>query len=535
MRQLLRSRARRYGVLPPAEVSTRAGRRRWRLGLGVLPVLLGMVISVSVANAAAPRSLGSHSPASLAPEVVHTGTAPTGYTVTFRIYDPTATLMLIKGEWSFASAADILTDPTNANAVTGNNWQAGDFPLASPNAGPAANWPVTDMTKDAASGVWSYTTALPSGVFSYQFYPDCDAAAPALTGCTPIVDPSNPPWNSSGSIELTSQVYVPSDPRFGTVDNSWQGPTTAREEGQLTHVTYSSPGHVDPAGVNYAVVYTPPGYNPRRAPAYPTFYLIHGGGGNEMDWTTQGDLKNIMDNLIAERQVEPMIVVMPNNPTSTDVTDNLIPFVQQNYDAQADASGRSFAGLSGGASPVEEVLYSAEITTFGYYAVWSAPTGAPSATQAANPQLKQLLGLAVGDGIQDLGGRAHGNTTLEEAVLTAAGVPFVSYNVNGGHNWAYWRDALRDFLTAVDFRTTSVSVSDRGGAVSATVKSATTEPAVLAGVVEFALNGRTLGRPVPLRNGEARIRVPRWLRQGVITARYSGDTLYNPSTGEGAL
>lgn len=83
------------------------------------------------------------------------------------------------------------------------------------NAG--ANWPVQDMAKDS-NGVWSFTTPLPSGVFTYQFYKDCDADAPALPGCTAFADPGNPPWNTVGSIERTSQVYVPSDPAFGTVE-----------------------------------------------------------------------------------------------------------------------------------------------------------------------------------------------------------------------------------------------------------------------------------------------------------------------------
>lgn len=69
----------------------------------------------------------------------------------------------IKGEWSFASAADIAKDPTNPNADTGNTWEPGDFPLSTPNAGSAANWPVEDLKLDRKSGIWSYTTALRPG------------------------------------------------------------------------------------------------------------------------------------------------------------------------------------------------------------------------------------------------------------------------------------------------------------------------------------------------------------------------------------
>jgi enterochelin esterase-like enzyme len=424
-------------------------RRVWS---GLAAVVIGILASVSTVDT---QPATAFSPAqahkALSPKVTHTRTGPTGYTATFRIYDPTAIRMRIKGEWSFASAADIAAAPTNPNARTGNQWRVGDFPLTSPNAGSAANWPVDDMVKNAATGVWSFTTALPSGVFNYQFYRDCDAAAPSLTGCTPMSDPSNPPWSSRGSIERTSQVYVPSDHRFGTVDNSWQAEAPARRRGTLTHVTYNSPGHVTPVDTNYLVVYTPPGYNPKRAKAYPTFYLIHGGGGNEMDWSTQGAMNNVLDNLIADGQIPPMVVVMPNNPSSADLLANVIPFTEQHYNVATKASGRALVGLSGGATAVQDVLFH-NTTTFGYYGVWSAPRGLPTAGEETNPDLKKLLGLHIGVAIQDLGGLAQGNTTAEQSLLTAAGVPFVSYNVNGGHNWSYWRDALRDFLTRVAFR-----------------------------------------------------------------------------------
>jgi hypothetical protein len=65
---------------------------------------------------------------------------------------------------------------------------AGDFPIAFPNQGPAPNWPVAQMTPDHATGVWSYTTPLPSGNFTYGFYVNCASPPPTLTGCTELSD-----------------------------------------------------------------------------------------------------------------------------------------------------------------------------------------------------------------------------------------------------------------------------------------------------------------------------------------------------------
>src|SRR3954454_5200811 len=170
------------------------------------------VVAAALALAAALAPTPARAQA-LAPQVVHTGTGPTGYAVTFRIADPSARRMRIKGEWGFASPAEIVADPFHTSGPRpASQWRPGDVPLQAPN-GPNANWPVADMTKDA-NGVWTWTTPLPSGVWSYQFYKDCDAQAPALTGCLATADPANPPCNTRGSVNRFSQIYVPSDPAF---------------------------------------------------------------------------------------------------------------------------------------------------------------------------------------------------------------------------------------------------------------------------------------------------------------------------------
>src|SRR3954470_9082945 len=135
-------------------------------------VLAGMLaIGAGVVPATANAQVAS-------PQVVHTGTAPTGYEVTFRISDPTATRMRIKGEWFFSDEAHSSFNPPTSEGRLPSQWKPGDFPLATPNT-TEPNGPVADMVKDA-NGVWTYTTPLPSVWFTYQFYKNCDAAAPAL-------------------------------------------------------------------------------------------------------------------------------------------------------------------------------------------------------------------------------------------------------------------------------------------------------------------------------------------------------------------
>src|SRR6185369_15731271 len=56
-------------------------------------------------------------------------------------------------------------------------------------------------------------------------------------------------------------------------------------------------------------VYTPPGYDKSRKD-YPVLYLLHGSGDNDATWTVLGRAQVILDNLLAQKKVQPMIVVM---------------------------------------------------------------------------------------------------------------------------------------------------------------------------------------------------------------------------------
>src|SRR5688572_10375583 len=58
------------------------------------------------------------------------------------------------------------------------------------------------------------------------------------------------------------------------------------------------------------VIYTPPDYK-TSATRYPVLYLLHGAGSNETSWTERGKAHVILDNLIADGKLKPLIVVMP--------------------------------------------------------------------------------------------------------------------------------------------------------------------------------------------------------------------------------
>ena len=110
-------------------------------------------------------------------------------------------------------------------------------------------------------------------------------------------------------------------------------------------------------------VYTPPGYDKNIEKNYPVVYIQHGGGEDETGWVEQGKTDLILDNLIAEGKAKPMIVVMANGNVRTggggyssegmarfkqEMTQNIVPFIDENYRTLADAKNRAICGLSMG-------------------------------------------------------------------------------------------------------------------------------------------------------------------------------------------
>jgi enterochelin esterase-like enzyme len=262
---------------------------------------------------------------------------------------------------------------------------------------------------------------------------------------------------------------VPSDPRFGTEDLSWEQPQPGA--GQLQDVSYPDQQSTNPVGSHPLAVFLPPGYDPNRSTPYPTLYLSHGAGGNEVDWSTQGAANSILVNLMEEHKVQPMVIVMTdfNNLGTctgqdvscyqTDINDYVVPYVQTHYDVSKSPSDMAFGGLSAGGERANYLLFN-DTDEFGYMASWSIGSGGAPATTSSlwsNPDLKTRLGLVIGGGLYD--SITQGTIASYEANLTSFGIPFTDDQIVGGHEWYTWRQLLYDYLTKVAFRTTTTSVT----------------------------------------------------------------------------
>ena len=432
----------------------------------VAAVVATVVALVSVLGGGGGSHGGSRREAAFSPAVQRTGREPTGLVVTFRYRDPAATSVQLTGEWYFSSPGHTTT--SSSQGLSPSQWKPGDFPIGWPNTSLMADgWPAVNMKIDRATGVWSYTSPLPSGDFNYGFLVNCPSAVgrdAGFTNCPELSDPSNPPWNDHrginiGSVQTVSQVYVPSDPAFHTVNYSWQAPTHPR--GALRDVTYPQNLGGSPTlqGFNRLAIYTPPGYNPRRSPPYPTLYLAAGGAGNELDWSTQADGGNILDNLIDRREVKPMVVVMTafgvqdfcfqddQSAYDQNLVSTVIPYVQSHYHVAKEQSERAFAGLDCGGAFAASLLVG-YTHDFGYFGIMS-PEPPMSAVSGAQAKAIERVGVLLGGGKQD---PLHSDALQELASLQQARHTVFTDFVDGGHDWHVWRILLRDFLMRVAFK-----------------------------------------------------------------------------------
>ena len=212
-------------------------------------------------------------------------------------------------------------------------------------------------------------------------------------------------------------------------------------------------------------VWTPAGYETSKK-KLPVLYLVHGGGDTDNAWPTVGCAGLILDNLLAEEKIVPMIVVMPNGNIraqkrdmsdlmqnfTDDMMQSIIPFVESNYRVLTDKDHRAMAGLSmGGIQTLECTL--ANYEKFGY--VFALSSG-------FNPNLdyeevaKQLHLKENADKINKTfrifahtqGGPTditHISGEKTNKIFDKYGIKYeYSEPYQTGHSWSTWRNNLKD-------------------------------------------------------------------------------------------
>jgi enterochelin esterase-like enzyme len=208
----------------------------------------------------------------------------------------------------------------------------------------------------------------------------------------------------------------------------------------------------------HTLVYLPPGYTDKKK--YPVLYLLHGIGGDEMEWYRNGSPQVILDDLYADSKIEPMIVVLPNGRAQMDdrpignvyatapafaafeqdLLEDLIPYIESHYSTRTDAAGRALAGLSmGGGQALDFGLK--HLDKFAWIGAFSpAPNTYPPDQLVPDPAAAaklKLLWLSCGDqdGLIFISQRTH-------AYLKAHNIPHIWHLDSGRHEFAVWKNDL---------------------------------------------------------------------------------------------
>jgi enterochelin esterase-like enzyme len=296
------------------------------------------------------------------------------------------------------------------------------------------------LVKDA-KGIWSVTTGpLHSGIYGYSFIVDGEA----------MIDPSNALTKPERDPETSVLEVITNPPLIFQWQNVPHG-TVRLQDYQSNNLKR----------LRRLRVYTPPGYDRNAEKHYPVLYLAHGTGDTEATWTEFGRAHYIMDNLLSQKKIAPMLVVMMDGHADLhdeegidkrnlddweeDLLKSVIPLVDDEYRTLPDRNHRAICGLSmGGIQSLSTGLRHTEIFRWiGGMSAW-----VPGAEQRCGAALKdsslnqkvRLLWNQMGQDDPYLNDYKEFDSALEKH-----GVKRAFKITEGTHSWPLWRDYLAEF------------------------------------------------------------------------------------------
>jgi enterochelin esterase-like enzyme len=312
------------------------------------------------------------------------------------------------------------------------------------------------MARDA-SGIWSLTTKpLAPEIYLYHYEVDNQ----------PRLDLANV-HVTTNLVNLSNLLTVPA-PGPNPAPQLWD--STNVPHGTLHHHTYTTSIVVGlPGNQSDFYVYTPPGYDPKSKKPYPVLYLLHGWGDAAPGWTAVGQAHWMLDNLLAQGKIKPMVVVMPlgygdmsfinsfsvwNDPVpvahnttlfTQALLTEVLPQVEASYNVSHNREDRAITGFSMGGL---EALYAGLTHTdqFAWIGGFSSAVhnlDYPTELATLDPKSANLRLLWVACGTTD--GLITANRKLV-TFLKAKNMPVTQIETPGPHVWQVWRDNFANFL-----------------------------------------------------------------------------------------
>ena len=253
------------------------------------------------------------------------------------------------------------------------------------------------------------------------------------------------------------------------------------ESGTVEKITYHANDYIgDGEGCDKnAFVYLPAGYDPEGQ--YNVIYLMHGIGGNEYEWgldLENSELKFILDNLIGNGDIEPLIVVTPNGKAlgckhdqdfdsfynfGYELRNDLIPYIEEHYatyaefspdgyDMSATREHRAMAGLSMGGMQTINIGIGECMDLFSWFGAFSA---APTSNAAdINAQTISNSEYTIDyfynicgkeDDIAYSSANTAAKTLPDKCDLLVPNENFTWQEQSGGHDWPIWYLGIYNF------------------------------------------------------------------------------------------
>ncbi|WP_179210985.1 alpha/beta hydrolase-fold protein [Cellulomonas iranensis] len=300
------------------------------------------------------------------------------------------------------------------------------------NFGPAGTW--SDLAMDPSGTDYpTQVGILQPGLYYYQYtatWPDRTKKS-FKEPTSPVAVTAHPTW---------STLFVPGP--------SVQWMADVAHGGTVADLAYDSP--VDGAERD-ALVWTPPGYDPGRADAYPVLYLLADGSQSAREWAELGRAPQVLDNLAAEGGVADMVVVMADargTDPRTELLDGVVAATRDAYHVTDDAAGQALAGIGDGAHHALTVLRTdpgvfSEVASFSGRLTGSISASTAREINAGTDRLRVYVGNVLDP--------AYNSTHDLLRTLERAGVEheFDGVDPDTGGTWDTWREGLRDFASRV--------------------------------------------------------------------------------------
>ncbi len=303
---------------------------------------------------------------------------------------------------------------------------------------------ITTGTKIPNTNIWILKTAFPQDArLDYKI---------VVNGTNWILDPDNihQQWSGVGGGSPNSELRMP----------GWKVDPATIERNNITKGELIDDALYNSTVLGYQVTYSaylPYGYTATQK--YPVIYVTDG---YEYLHPRMGNMKTVLDNLIADKKIQPVVAIFidhrepvnrSNNKRMEELamntkylsffSDEFVPFIERTYSVSAEAKERGILGTSMGGLTSAYFAFS-KPGVFGMAGIqspafWYKPEIYTICNNAQNPPVKIFLTTGVINDAQD--GARKMKDILEKNMCS-----YQYSETEQGHSWGNWRDTLDDIL-----------------------------------------------------------------------------------------